>query len=74
MQLLHACAFITLAVAGVQWGLVRVDACTLCVRAAGLRRTGGVGENMCMPDITVYKPGITTYIESAARNGSAAFD
>ena len=56
---------------GGRWGLVRVHACTLCVRAAGM---GGVGESMCTPDITVYNPGSTTYIESAARSGSAAFD
>ena len=37
-------------------------------------RTGGVDENMCMPDITMYNSGSTTYIESAARNGSAVFD
>ena len=36
-------------------------------------RTGGLGENMRMPDIKVYNPHITMYIESGARNCSAAF-
>ena len=63
-------AFIALAVVGV----ADLLGCMHALLRAGCR-TGGLGENMCMPDITVYNPGITTYIgESEARNGSAAFD
>ena len=44
----------------------------VCTLACGLP-DGRPGENMRMPDIKVYDPHITMYIESGARNGSAAF-
>ena len=44
----------------------------VCTLACGLP-DGRPGENMRMPDIKVYNPHITMYIESGARNGSAAF-
>ena len=44
----------------------------VCTLACGLP-DGRPGENMRMPDIKLYNPHITMYIESGARNGSAAF-
>ena len=61
---------------GGRCGLANVHGCTLACLYALLHagcRTGGQGENMRMPDIKVYNPHITMYIESGARNGSAAF-
>ena len=75
------CAIITLAVAGVADLLACMDAflrecmhsCVhACTLACGLP-DGRPGENMRMPDIKVFSPHITMYIESGARNGSAAF-
>ena len=54
---------------GGRCGLASVHGCTL---ACGLP-DGRPGENMRMPDITVYNPHIIMYIESGARNGSAAY-
>ena len=69
------CAIITLAVAGVADLLACMDALLRacmhsCMRVAG---RAAWAENMRMPDIKVYNPHITMYIESGARNGSAAF-
>ena len=61
---------------GGRCGLASVHGCTLACMYALLHagcRTGGLGENMRMPDIKVYNPHITMYIESGARNCSAAF-
>ena len=51
---------------GGRCGLASVHGCTLACMYALLHagcRTGGLGENMRMPDIKVYNPHITMYIE-----------